>query len=173
MPLTTDLVQARSWMDTETTNALRDMILAHRDEAAGFGGINTLYPQAFTAEEQAVADRAAERIAAFMSDAFSEPLSVECWILSSMRDGAEHTPHADAELADGSPNHTPQRSHVGLLYLSTEGLDHSGGILHVADEVYPSQRGLLVCFPSTKDYWHWVTPVTSGDRLALAVWTKR
>jgi hypothetical protein len=86
--------------------------------------------------------------------------------------------HADAEKQDENgkwgPNHSHWRTHVGLLYLTTHGVDHEGGVLNLPEQglsLFP-EAGQLVAFPSTHEYAHEVTPVTEGTRYALAVWTE-
>jgi AMMECR1 domain-containing protein len=96
-------------------------------------------------------------------------------LFTEMRVGDSHPLHADAEreTADGwAPNHTPWRTHVGLLYLNTAGVDHQGGTLRLPGrgrEIEPT-AGLFVAFPSDRRYIHEVTTILAGARLTMAVW---
>lgn len=133
--------------------------------------VEMVYGEALTtsAAYDILCRRIVERIAEYHDGADAEVL--DCGIVVKMSEGAAHARHADAELEDGSPNHTPHRKHVGLLYLSEWGQDHDGGILEVAGMTIPASTGLLASFPSTKDYMHEVSRITSGWRWSLNVWS--
>jgi hypothetical protein len=96
-------------------------------------------------------------------------------LLTEMRAGDSHPLHADAErqTPDGwRPNHTSWRTHVGLLYLNTSGVDYEGGLLHlpgVGQTVAPV-KGMFVTFPAGRRHVHEVTRVGAGQRLSLAIW---
>lgn len=101
--------------------------------------------------------------------------SPELTLLSEMRTSDFHPLHADAEQrASGGwgPNHTHWRTHVGLLYLNTSGVDYQGGLLRLPDlgRTITPAAGMLVSFPTGHRHVHEVTPVTSGRRLSMAIW---
>lgn len=121
-----------------------------------------------------IGDKILSRVREWFGETFVE------WIgVAGLGVGGYHTPHADnAKLAEDGrtwvPNHTPQRSFSSLLYLNR---DFEGGDLQFINprsgKVLRSIRpttGLLVAFPSTKDFVHQVTPVTSGVRYSMPVW---
>jgi hypothetical protein len=93
-----------------------------------------------------------------------------------MQPGAATPLHADAQrrLTDGRwvANHTPWRTHVAIIYLTTADVDFRGGTLHLPAlglQIAP-RRGLLVGFPSGREHLHEVTTVESGHRLSLSIW---
>lgn len=96
-------------------------------------------------------------------------------MLSEMRVGDSHVLHADAERHTSSgwgPNHTPWRTHAGLLYLNTSGVDYRGGVLRlpgVGRTIVPT-KGMFVAFPSGRRHIHEVTAVEAGKRHSLSVW---
>ena len=88
--------------------------------------------------------------------------------------GGSHHLHADAQVADGGPNHTPERVATAMLYLGNEGQDFDGGVLRlpgIGVDVFP-RAGLLVGFLTDWLHRHEVTPVTRGVRPAVAFWFK-
>jgi hypothetical protein len=96
-------------------------------------------------------------------------------LLSEMRRGDRHPLHADAERETAHgwvPNHTSWRTHLGILYLSTSGIDCEGGILRLpaADLTIEPRTGRFVAFPSGRRYVHEVTAVETGSRRSLAIW---
>jgi predicted 2-oxoglutarate/Fe(II)-dependent dioxygenase YbiX len=105
----------------------------------------------------------------------AEDIRPEWTIFSRMRTG-DHIPlHADAErrTPDGwEGNHTPWRTHVGLLYLSSAGDDFRGGALvlpEIGRTILP-YSGMFVSFPSGRRHEHQVTTIESGARLSFVVW---
>lgn len=123
-----------------------------------------------------------ERVRSALRDFCAVPddgLYLEYTLFTQMETGDAHPAHADAETPAGNgrwmPNHTSWRHSVGLLYLNTSGHDFTGG-----DLVFPTlgrrvtpQAGQLVGFPSGRQHWHEVTPITHGSRCSLAIWTTR
>jgi predicted 2-oxoglutarate/Fe(II)-dependent dioxygenase YbiX len=110
-------------------------------------------------------------------DHFAARCYPDLTLMSEMRIGDAHALHADAERQslDGSwgENHTYWRTYVGLLYLNTSGTDYTGGVLRlpsVGMEIVP-RTGLLVAFPCGRRYEHEVTPIISGSRFSIALWT--
>jgi len=57
---------------------------------------------------------------------------------------------------------------AGILYVSSA--DLRGGELVFTDLNFsvPATTGTLVCFPSNMDYWHSVSPIEAGERIAIA-----
>lgn len=113
-----------------------------------------------------------------LADHYDEDLIEDHAVIFETHVGGFQPLHADAERqndqGEWEPNHSAWRTHVGLLYLSNEGEDHDGGVLRLPEfgVEYPPQKGLLVGFPSSREYVHEVTKVESGKRYAMAVWTK-
>jgi hypothetical protein len=142
-----------------------------RDDYAG--RMRTIYPEAITLSSAPIYTRICQRIVEAISEHYHADVRLDCGLMVQMLSGASHERHADAELEDGSPNHTAHRTHVGLLYLNDHGMDHGGGVLEVAGREIPAAKGLLACFPSTHEYMHSVSPVTRGERWSLNVWTMR
>lgn len=130
-------------------------------------------PRTAKAAISSIASRCLELTASTVSDG---PIYPETVILAAIGDGHGHAPHADNErLSNGSwvPNHTPQRDHVGILYLNSE---FTGGELCFESSEEPAIRpvpGLYVTFACTRDFVHEVTPVTSGRRYSMALWFTR
>jgi predicted 2-oxoglutarate/Fe(II)-dependent dioxygenase YbiX len=101
----------------------------------------------------------------------------ETIILTAMGPGGCHVAHADNVERDAAgrwvPNHTPDRTHTAMVYLSEWwGRDFDGGELHfpaVSVSVRP-REGLLVVFPSDGEHVHEVSEVTAGKRYALSIW---
>ena len=79
-------------------------------------------------------------------------------------------PHYDNVKIDGvTRNHTPQRSHSALIYLSE---DFEGGEI-----TFPRQKqaikpriGMMVAFPAGAPYLHYVRPISGGPRYTMPVW---
>jgi len=83
-----------------------------------------------------------------------------------------HYPHCDNCLDDGSPNHTPHRSHTCNLYLNDWNTDFTGGELNFPElgiKVAP-KRGMMVAFPSHRGFKHEVLQITSGVRRSVLGW---
>jgi predicted 2-oxoglutarate/Fe(II)-dependent dioxygenase YbiX len=119
------------------------------------------------------------RIVSTTRASFAAPdILPEHTIFSQMRAGDSHPLHADAErqTPDGwEKNHTPWRTHVGLLYLNSAGVDFRGGELvlpEIGRTILPS-AGLFVSFPSGSNHQHQVTTIESGARLSFVVWFTR
>jgi hypothetical protein len=118
-----------------------------------------------------------EDIRQCLEDQFAAPsqVFVDYTMFAGMNTGDRHTSHSDAERCDPQgnwgPNHTPWRWAAGLLYLNSHGQDFFGGELLFPDRnlVIRPKAGLLVGFPSTRDYVHEVNPV-QGVRCSLSVW---
>ena len=98
-------------------------------------------------------------------------------MLSNLSGGDYHVLHADSEKWDLEkkewvPNHTPWRNLTGMLYLNESGKDFEGGHIvfpQLKKDVSP-KPGLLVGFQCDHRFLHYVTPVTSGSRIALSLW---
>jgi hypothetical protein len=123
--------------------------------------------------EQVVAIRT--RMLATMQRAFSTTALPDLTILAEMRAGDSHLLHADAErqAADGwEPNHSFWRTHAGVLYLNTSGVDYEGGILQLpgVDQAIVPTRGLFAAFPSGRRHVHEVTEIKAGRRRTLSIW---
>jgi predicted 2-oxoglutarate/Fe(II)-dependent dioxygenase YbiX len=115
------------------------------------------------------AQRAAETMA-------RRRLYPETIILTAMGPGGYHVAHADNVERDAAgkwaPNHTPNRTHTAMVYLSEWPSDFYGGQLYFPDTgvaVRP-RAGLLVAFPSDGNHVHEVSEVTAGKRYALSIW---
>ena len=98
----------------------------------------------------------------------------EFTLLSNLHGGDYHPLHADNEmLVDGEwhPNHTDYRSYSSILYLNTSGIDFQGGHINFPEieNIIPVE-GLLVGFPSNRNFLHQTTPVTQGNRLSISLW---
>ena len=122
-------------------------------------------------------DLLVQRIVMALSQHYSADIQEDYAVYFQTRIGGYQPLHADAEKCEEGewvPNHAHWRTHVGMLYLTTEGVDHEGGVLTLptVNAEYRPERGLLVGFPATGEYIHAVSEVTSGERYALAVWTK-
>jgi predicted 2-oxoglutarate/Fe(II)-dependent dioxygenase YbiX len=100
---------------------------------------------------------------------FDSGVEMEYCVLTSNYAGDSHAEHCDNCLDDGSPNHTPWRSHTCNLYLD----DHySGGEFafpELAIEMVPAP-GTLLAFPSTRGFKHNVFPITGGVRHSVLSW---
>jgi len=119
------------------------------------------------------------RMVSMTRDSFAAPDILPEWTLfTQMRVGDSIALHADAErqTSDGwEVNHTPWRTHVGLLYLNSAGVDLQGGNLVLPEinrTIFPSS-GLFVAFPSGRKHLHQVTTIESGSRLSFIVWFTR
>lgn len=100
-------------------------------------------------------------------------LYLEFTVLTEMREGDAHSLHADNVKLDGTPNHTPQRSHTTMLYLNSGGgIDFAGGdlIFPALGRSFVPMPGLLVGFPCSLEYQHQVSQMVSGCRYALSIW---
>ena len=101
---------------------------------------------------------------------YGEEHLVESVFLGRLGEGDRIEPHFDNTRLDGKiPNHTSQRSHSSLFYLSE---DFEGGEI-----VFPKQglsvkpeTGMYVSFPASPPYLHYVTPVRRGARYSTTVW---
>ncbi len=118
----------------------------------------------------ALADAVRQRLEEFFPQL--PPLRPDYVAYTRCAPGGRHPLHADAVKPDGSPNHTPHRVASAMLYLTDHGTDHAGGVLRfpgLGVEVEP-RAGLLVGFLTSWDFRHEVTPVTAGERDAVAFW---
>jgi predicted 2-oxoglutarate/Fe(II)-dependent dioxygenase YbiX len=99
----------------------------------------------------------------------------EYTLLTRMDAGSDTELHADSEKNENGiwvPNHTPVRSHTGMLYLNTCNEDYTGGEIvfpEVGEKISP-QAGMLVGFKTTHEYVHQVLPILKGHRFALSFW---
>jgi len=83
-----------------------------------------------------------------------------------------HYAHCDNCLDDGSPNHTPHRSHTCNLYLNDCDTDYAGGELNFPElgiKLAP-KRGMMVAFPSHRGFKHEVLPIIWGVRRSVLGW---
>ncbi|WP_165961084.1 2OG-Fe(II) oxygenase [Qipengyuania sediminis] len=109
--------------------------------------------------------RAARHIAADYG--ITQALYADTLQLVRWRPGDSQAPHADCEEPDGRPNQFPWRAFASIIYLNDE---FEGGRIHfpglgLEPEISP---GTLAYFPSTADYLHGVTEVTSGLRYTMS-----
>ncbi len=115
-----------------------------------------------------------DRFVTLVGEFYNEPeIEAEHYsLIVGMPEGQAQELHADAQLKDGTPNHTPWRTHVALVYLTEEGAQHEGGALHLPQHhvTIPCKAGQLVGFPATNEYMHEVLPVTKGIRINMATW---
>jgi predicted 2-oxoglutarate/Fe(II)-dependent dioxygenase YbiX len=102
--------------------------------------------------------------------------------------GGHFVPHCDNSIKTrdaqgnitGFVQNTPQRQLVGLLFLSTQGIDFDGGelvfttIVDNAGEplTIKPEAGVLLVFPAHLWYMHGVNAVTSGTRFVVNSWRK-
>ena len=108
---------------------------------------------------------------------YSEPneLFADFTVLTEMRAGDRHVRHADSERRTGDswePNHTPQRTYTGIVYLTSANADFRGGTITFTALGRPIEpkAGLLVVFRCDRRYEHEVAPVLEGSRVALSCW---
>lgn len=106
-----------------------------------------------------------QRAAAYIKSFYeiTDPVYADTLQLVRWRVGDEQAPHADCEEPDGRPNPFPWRAFASIIYLND---DFEGGEIH-----FPTlglrpiiKPRMLAFFPSTRDYLHGVTKVTSGTR---------
>jgi hypothetical protein len=170
-----ELIEAFRATATSSQSPVRR--LPRRTEIDGAVLLNT-GPARLAHELGGVRERVREALRDFCAVADDE-LYLEYTLFAQMEIGDVHPAHADAEAPAGDgqwiPNHTSWRHSVGLLYLNTGGHHFTGG-----DLVFPTlgrrvtpQAGQLVGFPSGRQHWHEVTPITRGSRCSLAIWTTR
>lgn len=109
--------------------------------------------------------RAARHIAADYG--ITEPLYADTLQLVRWRPGDAQAPHADCEQPDGRPNQFPWRAFASIIYLND---DFEGGRIHFPKLGLepPIKPGMIAYFPSTADYLHGVTEVTSGMRYTMS-----
>lgn len=100
---------------------------------------------------------------------FKQPHMVEAAFVARQLPGSVIEPHYDATKLDGSPNHTPQRSHALLFYLND---DYEGGEI-----CFPYQKlvvkptfGMAVSFGAFPPFLHYVKPIKKACRYTLPVW---
>lgn len=99
--------------------------------------------------------------------------------LIKMLEGAKNELHSDMYLLDGTEWHggIGERSsfkYSALLYFSTSGVDFEGGEIHFPDQnvsIKPT-AGDLVFFTGDLEHKHYVSKITSGERLALVAFLK-
>jgi predicted 2-oxoglutarate/Fe(II)-dependent dioxygenase YbiX len=145
--------------------------LPHRSEVVCRNIVDVCAPEIL---EQVTAVR--ERVVITMQEVFQVPTHLpDFTLLSEMRVGDSHALHADGErhTAQGwRPNHTPWRTHVGLLYLNTSGVDYQGGLLRLPtiSRTITPEKGMLVAFPSGHRHMHEVTTIDAGQRQSFTVW---
>lgn len=91
------------------------------------------------------------------------PVYADTMQLVRWRPGDDQAPHADCEEPDGRPNQSPWRAFASIIYLNDE---FEGGEIHFPKLGLkpPIKPGMLAYFPSTRDYLHGVTKITSGMR---------
>jgi hypothetical protein len=135
--------------------------------------------RALGGQESGIIATIRSRMVSSTRDSFAaQDVRPEWTIFSQMRAGDSMPLHADAErqTPDGwEENHTPWRTHVGLLYLNSAGVDFQGGALvlpEIGRTILPSS-GLFVSFPSGHNHQHQVTTIKSGARLSFVVWFTR
>jgi predicted 2-oxoglutarate/Fe(II)-dependent dioxygenase YbiX len=104
-------------------------------------------------------------------------LFIEFTLLSEMHPGDAHVLHSDSETQDATgrwvPNHTAWRKFSLMVYLNTSGVDYGGGVLRfpaLGEQIIP-KAGLLVGFPCGRTHQHEVTPIETGLRYSISIWT--
>lgn len=106
---------------------------------------------------------------AYVQEWYEATQLIESVFLNRLHPGNVIEPHYDNVRPDGTtPNHTPQRSHSSLFYLSS----FKGGEINFPNQgrkIKP-QEGDFLAFPSGAPYMHFVDPVKSGLRYAAPVW---
>ena len=154
---------------------LDDDRLIRKEAASITVFIEALGRNAATWDQQRILYETVERMVERMQLAFGA-IEQETVLMTRLFPGALHVPHADNQLEDGTSNHTPFRSHVGLLYLKRP---EEGGELRVWDYAKPettrtftADPGRFVAFPGTREFFHEVTQIKKGERWTLAMWTK-
>lgn len=98
----------------------------------------------------------------------TKPLYVEAAYLAKLPEGGRHPMHRDNCMGDGTPNHTPQRDYSALIYLNS--VFEGGEIVFPSRGTLKPKTGMLIAFPSGKDYPHEVLAVTKGVRYSLPLW---
>lgn len=107
---------------------------------------------------------------ALVLEHFKERHEVESVFLSRLGTGNIHEPHYDNVKPDGvTPNHTAQRSHSSLFYLSGE-FDGGELVFPKQDRKIKPTMGSFVAFPSGAPYLHHVQEVRGGWRYTAPVW---
>lgn len=132
-----------------------------------------VYLDALSDDHRAIVDHAADLITAELRNVYRLSLRTETVVLSVLRAGESRGAHADAErYEDGRwvPNHTPDRSHVGLLYLSDPDAYQGGELVVHPSVTIKAAAGMLVTLPATHEYVHEVRTVQQGSRATLSVW---
>ncbi len=109
--------------------------------------------------------RAARHIAADYQ--IAEPLYADTLQLVRWRPGDKQAAHADCEQPDGRSNQFPWRAFASLIYLNDE---FEGGRIYFPKLglVPPIKPRMMAYFPSTAEYLHGVTEVTSGMRYTMS-----
>lgn len=171
LPIKTDVVVRADAFDAELCDLIRQAAIAA-------GKRSKLYNYDVIKTDGLGIQGLVDEIVQIVAEHYEEDLVEDYSVIFQSREGASMPPHADSEMQEESgewvPNRTSQRTHVALLYLTTEGVDHEGGILRLVNQniEIPPHSGWLVHFPADHRYVHEVTEITKGTRYALAVWLK-
>ena len=148
------------------------------DLGQDYGGSRVIDHTVFSVntEIESYLRRVTERLRNRVQEFFGIPgLILESLYLAALLEGGFRKTHADNEKYVGGrwiPNHTPQRDYTAIVYLNS---DFSGGDLCFPQHnvcVSP-KRGLLVAFPSSRNFVHAVDRVSRGTRYTMPVWFTR
>lgn len=143
----------------------------HKSQEKDYSGQPVLRLHHFVEDAREEVGKCVGEVLRIASD--TSQLYCETVILTCMGPGGHHAPHADNCERDGTgkwvPNHTPNRTHSAIIYLSSP---MAGGELyfpHSGVSVSPV-AGRMALFPSDQDHVHGVRHVEAGLRYSLAVW---
>lgn len=157
----TQCAQLRSMYDQyKPVGSQRDYtgnVVVHINDITDGGTRQVLYDVALRAPEA-------------VKEWYKETHYIEAPFLSCMPPGSIIEPHYDNCKLDGKTlNHTPQRSHSSLIYLSD---DHDGGEITFPrqGQTIPIKEGMLVAFPSGYPYLHYVRPIRKARRYSMPIW---
>jgi len=106
---------------------------------------------------------------ALLREHFADWVRMEYCVLTSNYTGDSHVAHCDNCLDDGSPNHTPWRSHTCNLYLDDNYTGGEFAFPELGIEMEPTP-GMLLAFPSGREFKHQVYPIDGGARHSVLSW---
>ena len=91
--------------------------------------------------------------------------------------GGHHKPHIDGEgkYVNARGQEVWRKSldrDLSVVYFLNDGFEGGELIFPALDFAIKPQAGSMVCFPSTHDYLHGVSPITAGQRLSLVTWMR-
>jgi len=109
---------------------------------------------------------ALQRNALFQSVAL--PKSIHQPTLSIYKDGMEYGRHVDAAIMNG------MRADISVTIFLKDPESYDGGALNLmtgaGEQAIKLEPGAAVIYPTSA--FHWVTPVTRGERLAAVTWAQ-